>query len=150
MRVNEVLHLVLDTLHRALAFRCVVFCLREGATGRLQGRVGLGPGSTEISAAFRVDPNAAAVGDLFAVLCAKGADLLVADSASMANRLPAWYRQQVNAATFLLLPVRVKDVAVGLIYADKAEPRSIVLAEDELKLIRALRDLVAAAFGKAG
>jgi hypothetical protein len=46
--------------------------------------------------------------------------------------------------------VRVKDVAVGLIYADKAEPRSIVLAEDELKLIRALRDLVAAAFGKAG
>ncbi len=148
MRLNEVLNLVLETMQQALDLRCVVFCLREPKSGHLVGRVALGVGSSEISAAFRVAPQAAAGTDLFAAVCTKGADLLIADAKSVATRLPAWYRQRVNAPTFLLLPMHLKGAPIGLIYADKAVAGAIQLGEAELALLRGLRDQAVAAFGK--
>ena len=112
------------------------------------GRVALGVGSSEIKAAFCVAPKAAAGTDLFAAVCAKGADLLIADANTVAKRLPAWYRQRVNAPTFLLLPMQLKGSPIGLIYADKAVAGSIVLGKAELALLCGLRDQAVAAFGK--
>ncbi len=148
MRLNEVLNLVLETVQQALDLRCVVFCLREPRSGHLVGRVALGVGSSDISAAFRVAPESAAGTDLFSAVCAKGADLLIADAKTVATRLPAWYRQRVNAPTFLLLPLQIKGSPIGLIYADKAVAGSIVLGDGELTLLRGLRDQAVAAFGK--
>ena len=149
LRLNEVLQRVLGTVHQALGFRSVVLCLREPTTGRLVGRVGLGAGGSELCAVFRIKPDALAVADLFAWLCAKGADLLVSDAKTVATRLPAWYRERINAPTFLLLPLMLKGAPIGLIYADKAQAGDIVLKEGELALLRALRDQAAAAFGRA-
>jgi eukaryotic-like serine/threonine-protein kinase len=148
MPVPEVLQRVLGSMHRAIGFRCVVLCLREPASGRLVGRVGLGSGASELSTLFKITPDAAAVSDLFGWLCAKGADLLVTDARTVATRLPPWYRQRINAPTFLLLPLMRNGTPLGLIYADKAQQGGIMLAEGELALLRALRDQVAAAFGK--
>ena len=138
---------MLQTVQQALDLRCVVFCLREPKSGDLVGRVALGVGSSEVSAAFRVAPQAAAATDLFAAVCAKGADLLIADAKSVATRLPAWYRERVNAPTFLLLPLQIKGAPIGLIYADKAVAGLIVLGDAELTLLRGLRDQAVAAFG---
>ena len=148
--LNELLPLVLDTIHRALDLRCVVFCLRESRSGRLIGRLGVGTGAREISAAFDIAPDATAGGDLFGVLCHKGADMLIADAAAVATKLPLWYRQRVNAATFLLLPLMIKGAPVGLIYADKLKAGTLVLADGDLKLLRALRDQVTSAFSRVG
>ncbi len=149
MAAPEVLQRVLGSMHRAIGFRCVLLCLREPGSSRLVGRIGLGVGAGEMSAHFKITPDAAAVGDLFGWLCAKGADLLVADARTMAARLPPWYRQRINAPTFLLLPLMLNGAAIGLIYADKLQPGGIVLAEGELALLRALRDEATGAFGKA-
>jgi hypothetical protein len=108
LRPNEVLNLVLGSMHRALDFRHVVFCLREPATGQLVGRLALGEGAAERRGSFRFTPDGSASGNLFAWLAARGADLLISDSNSFAARLPAWYRQRINAPTFLLLPVMLK------------------------------------------
>jgi serine/threonine protein kinase len=151
MDVSELLHLVLDTLHRALNLRNVVLCLREpGQGGRLVGRLGLGPGGSELNTAFRFTPDATATTDIFALVCARGADLLVADAGKVAARLPGWYRRRIDAPTFLLLPLMVKGSAIGLIYADKARVGSLVLGEKELTLVRSLRDQVTLAFGRTG
>jgi serine/threonine protein kinase len=146
LRLNEVLNLVLDTLQRALDFRCVVLCLREPRSGHLVGRLGIGAGAADVSAAFRVSLEGATHGDLFAALCAKGADLLVKDTATVANRLPLWYRKRVNAATFLVMPLLIKGAPFGLIYADKNQMGSIVLTEADLGVLRALREEAVAAF----
>ena len=146
LRPNEALNLVLDTMFRALDFRQVVFCLREASSGQLVGRVALGVGASEVRGIFRFTPDSSAVNNLFAWLSAKGADLLISDSASVATRLPAWYRQRINSPTFLLLPVMLKGAPIGLIYADKAKAGTIVLGENDLALLRALRDQMAAAF----
>jgi serine/threonine protein kinase len=147
-RPGEVLHRVLDAMLQSLSFRCVVFCRREAGSTRLMGRLGFGQGAAEFSAAFRIAPDPTATGDLFAWLCAKGADLLVADARTVVNRLPAWYLQRVNAPTFLLLPVMSKGAPAGLIYADKLEAGAIRLGEEELGLLRALRDQTAEALAQ--
>jgi eukaryotic-like serine/threonine-protein kinase len=150
LRVNDLLGLVLETMHRAVGFRCVVLCLRDPTSGNLLGRVGLGPEAAEMSTLFRVKPDIKSVGDLFAWLSAKGADLLVSDSKTVIGRLPTWYRENINAPTFLLLPLMVKGKPIGLIYADKGKAGEIVLGEGDLALLRALRDQAAAAFANTG
>jgi serine/threonine protein kinase len=145
LRPNEVLNLVLQSMHKALDFRHVVFCLREAGTGQLVGRLALGEGAAERRSSFRFTPDGTASGNLFAWLAARGADLLISDSNSVAARLPAWYRQRINAPTFLLLPVMLKGAPIGMIYADKGKAGSIVLGEQDLGLLRALRDQAAAA-----
>ncbi|MBS0304258.1 MAG: GAF domain-containing protein, partial [Proteobacteria bacterium] len=140
LRLNELLSLVLETMHRALALRAVVFCLRD-ARGTLHGRFALGPVAAR---SFAIVPKAG--NDLFSVLCTKGADLHVADTATVAARLPAWYRESVAAGAFLLLPLMVKGAPIGLVYADTAAAHSLPLGAEELTLLRALRDQLVVAF----
>jgi len=151
VKLNDMLRLVLDTLQAALNCRSVVFCLRDPRSGLLTGRFGLGEAATVVSAALRIDPAQARNGDLFAALCARGADTLIADATSgpLAQKLPAWYRAAVNAPTFLLLPLMHKGAAFGLIYADKAEAGSLRLDADELGLVKALRDQVVLVFARS-
>lgn len=140
MRFNDVLTLMLDVLQRSLSLRRVMLCLRDAHTDCLVGRLGVGVGAAELPPIFRVPLKPAGQPDLFTAVCSRGADLLIADSATIASRLPAWFREHVGAPTFLLLPLVVKGSAIGLIYADKPTANSLLLGEDELALVQSLRD----------
>jgi hypothetical protein len=85
-------------------------------------------------------------------VCLKGADTLISDAtvAHIAARLPAWYRESVNAPAFLLLPLMLKGAPFALIYADKAQPGGIDLGEKELSMLRTLRNQAVMAFKQAG
>ena len=146
--LNELLNLVLETVQQSLDMRSVVFCLRDPKSGQLLGRFGMGKDAQETASAFRITPASNAGSDLFSAICAKGADLLIADTKTVAAKLPLWYRQRVNAPTFLLLPLLLKGAPIGLIYADKGSAGSIVLGEAELSLLRGLRDQAVAAFSR--
>jgi eukaryotic-like serine/threonine-protein kinase len=127
-KLNEILRMVLETMFRGLGFRRVVFCLRDPKTETLTGRFGLGEGVDKLAPAFRI-PLKAGTGtpDLFTAICGKGMDILIADATTeqMQSRLPAWFRQQVGAPTFLLLPMAMKGSTFALIYADKARAGGI-------------------------
>jgi eukaryotic-like serine/threonine-protein kinase len=146
--LNEVLKLLLDTLHQALGLQRVLLCVREPKSNQLVGRVGVGAQAQALCSHFRIVPDGHAVNDLFAALCAKGVDLMVADASSLARRLPAWYRLKVNAPTFLLLPMSIKGAPIGLLYADKAEAGSLKVGDAELALLRGLRDEAVVAFSR--
>jgi hypothetical protein len=154
-RLNDVLHMILETMLRALDCRRVVFCLRDAKTGMLVGRMGIGDGVDMAKAAFKVQMTlpAGAAPDLFSVVCLKNADMLIADAAAptIASRLPAWFKGPVYAPTFLLLPLTLKrkgqsDMVLGMIYADKGEAGSLQLNERELSLLRTLRNQAVMAF----
>jgi eukaryotic-like serine/threonine-protein kinase len=148
--LNELLRLLLQTLHGALGLQRVVLCIRDPRGSALLGRVGVGERAQDSAAEFRIVPDERATGDLFAAITAKGVDLLVADAGAMAKRLPAWYRQRVNAPTFLLLPMVIKSAPIGLIYADKGEAGSLKVGEAELALLRGLRDEAVTALTQSG
>ncbi|MBL8348391.1 MAG: HDOD domain-containing protein [Rubrivivax sp.] len=147
MRLNEVLQLGLATLQQGLSCRSVVFCLRDargtrqGQMQRLRGRMALGPLPAEV---FDVQP--ANSGDLLAVVSARAVDTLIADAGTVAARMPAWWRERVNAGTFLLLPLAMKGATLGLIYADKSEAGSLAPSVEQLAAARSLRDAMTGAF----
>lgn len=153
-KLNEILQMILETVYRALDCRRVIFCLRDAKTSRLLGRFGLGEGADRLIPVFQV-PLKVSEGtpvDLFTAVCLKGADTLIADasSAGIVSRLPLWFRDRVQAPTFLLLPLSMKhqkqDVVLGLIYADKGQADSMHLTEKELSLLRTLRHQAVMAF----
>lgn len=148
-KLNDVLRMILETMFRALDFRRIVFCLRDPKLDALTGRFGLGENAQAVAACFKVPLKVS--GDLFAAVCLKGADTLITDAtvANIAARLPAWYRQGVNAPAFLLLPMLMKGTPFALIYADKAVPGGIELGEKELSLLRTLRNQAVMAFKQA-
>jgi eukaryotic-like serine/threonine-protein kinase len=150
--LNEVLRLALGTLQAAVGLQRVLLALRDPSREELVGRFAIGEGAAGLKAAFRVPLGRAGAPDLFAMLGVKGADTLIADASqgTIAARLPAWYRQQINAPTFLLLPLMLNGKPLGMIYGDHTEADSIKLAEHEMALVRALRDQVLAAFRNAG
>jgi serine/threonine protein kinase len=147
-KLNEVLRMVLETMYRGLDFQRVVFCLRDPKTEMLTGRFGLGQDVSQLAPAFRIPLKPVGVPDLFSAICVKGMDTLIADatSTSMAQRLPPWFRQQVNAPTFLLLPMAMKGATFALIYADKASAGGIEVDEKGLSLLRTLRNQAVMAF----
>ena len=153
-KLNEVLRMVLETMFRALNFRCVIFCLRDPKTETLTGRFGLGDRTAELAPLFKV-PLRLGPGekpDLFTAVCLKGADTLITDASTsnIAERLPGWHRAHVRAPAFLLLPLAMKGAPFALIYADKATPGEIDLDEKELNLLRTLRNQAVMAFRQAG
>jgi len=152
-QLHQVLKMILETIFRALRFRRVVFCLRDTKAGALTGRFGLGTGVETLAPLFRVSLASTPVGqqDLFAAVCQKGVDTLIADAtvAKIAARLPVWYVGELSAASFLLLPMAFKGAPLGLIYADKAAAGAIDLGEKELALLRTLRNQAVMAFKQA-
>jgi hypothetical protein len=148
-----VLRMILETMYRALGFRCVVFALKDPKSCILTGRFGLGDGASALASLFNVPLHGASAKaqDLLAAVCHKGVDTLIADAAAanVAARLPAWLRRQPQAQTFLLLPMMMKGSTFALIYADRAEPGSIAAGEKELSLLRTLRNQAVMAFRQA-
>jgi len=154
-RLNDVLHMILETMLRALNCRRVIFCLRDPKSASLLGRIGIGEGVDQVKSVFKI-PLTLAPGstpDLFSVVCLKNADMLIADASAptIVNRLPAWFRDRVQAPTFLLLPLTMKrpgqpDIVLGMIYADKGTAGSLEINERELSLLRTLRNQAVMAF----
>jgi len=147
-KLSDVLRMILEAMFRALDFHRIVFCMRDVKTDTLTGRFGLGGDVDKVVKSFNVPLNRPGVPDLFATICAKGADTLISDAsdARIAQRLPAWYHQHYHAPTFLILPLLLKGKPFGLIYADRADKGGLVVDEKELALLRTLRNQAVMAF----
>ena len=152
-RLNEVLRMILETMYRALGFRCVVFALKDPRTGLITGRFGLGDNAQAMASQFSVSMQGSPgkPSDLLTAVCHKGVDTLIADATApnVAARLPAWLQRNAQAQTFLLLPLSMKGATFALIYADRAQPGSIAAGEKELSLLRTLRNQAVMAFRQA-
>jgi len=148
-KLSDVLRMILETMFRALDFHRIVFCMRDAKSDILTGRFGLGMGVEGVVKLFRVPiGKVGSEQDLFATICAKGADTLISDASAprIAERLPDWYRKAVDAPTFLILPLLLKGRTFGMVYADKAELGSLVVDEKELAMLRTLRNQAVMAF----
>ncbi|HEY1398661.1 protein kinase domain-containing protein [Roseateles sp.] len=152
-KLNEILRMILETMYRGLGFRRVIFCLRDPKTETLTGRFGLGDGVEAVVPLFRVPlrvmPGLPA--DLFTAICTKGVDTLIADASQpkIAERLPPWFLSGAKAHSFLILPMALRGAPFAMIYADKAQPGSVVLDEKQLSLLRTLRNQAVMAFKQA-
>jgi HD-like signal output (HDOD) protein len=145
-KLNDVLRMILETMYRAMGFRQVLFCLKDGQSGVLLGRFGLGDNASESARHFKVvlnEPN-----NLLAMVCNKGVDTLIHDASAskVHHNLPPWFHQHIRAQSFMLLPLQLKGTPLGLIYADQATADSIALDDKGLSLLKTLRNQAVMAF----
>jgi serine/threonine protein kinase len=139
-RLNDILRTILETMFRAIGFRRVLLCTREVKTGLMQARYGFGVDAADVAKRFKFE--LAARPDVFCAATDKGIDILIRDinDPLIAARIPEWYRKTVPARSMLLLPINVKGKPVALIYADRDEADGIRIPEQELALLRTLRN----------
>lgn len=147
---GQLLQLCMKQMHAALNLQRVIVCLRDADGAYLKGRLGLGERATALAPLF--DIPLAPPTELFGLLCSKGADTLISDSSDpvIAQRLPAWHRQQVRAGTFVLLPLVAGGQVLGAFYGDRAEAGTLHISERELTLLKTLRNQVVMAMRFGG
>ncbi|GFE79492.1 hypothetical protein GCM10011487_14920 [Steroidobacter agaridevorans] len=144
--LNDLLHMVLETMYRGMGFTRTMIFIRDGRMSTMRARFGFG---ADIE---RVIPQCsfplAFAPDAFHVSIEKGADIVIenAQAENIAQRIPDWHRKAIRAKSFILLPVMLKEQAIGLLYADSDKPDGIKIDAEQLGLLRTLRGQVTLAF----
>jgi len=148
LSLNDLLHIIAETIYRAIDARRVLMCMRDGRTGVMRARFGFGAEADEAVSRFQFPLGGP---DLFNLVLGKDADVLIRDTSDpkIRARLPEWYLRAFDAPTFLLFPVSIRQVPVALIYADHERAGAIVVAEQELALLHTLRNQAALAIKQA-
>ena len=138
--LNEIFRIALETLSQAIDFQRVLLCLRDDKSGNMVARKGHGTDVELIVRKFRFPLQDAP--NVFQLAIAKGLDMVIMDIADekIADKIPAWYRNMLSARCFVLMPLTIKGRAVGLIYADKQQANSIVISEQQMSLMKTLRN----------
>jgi serine/threonine protein kinase len=138
--LNDVLLMVLETIYRGFGFRRAIICIRDSKNNAMAARMGLGVGVDGVIPRFRFkiarDP------DVFNHVVENGVDIVIGDTdaAGSAGKIPAWYRELTDAQSFILLPIVIKKITVGLFYADMQQANALNLSEQQLSLLRTLRN----------
>ena len=148
--VSQVLNVTLETIYRAMGFQRVLVCLRDRSGREYVARLGFGREIDAYLERFRFP--AAYSADVFHVVLKNGVDLHITDTgaANIRDRLPDWYRRLPAAGSFLLFPLQVRQRPLGLIYADHPRPDGLSLSEEQLNLLKALRNQVLLGFRARG
>jgi HD-like signal output (HDOD) protein len=138
--INDILRMILEAMYSGMGFAHVVLCIKDGRHNTLCGKFGFGDDVQDLIKIF--DFSLAGQPDVFLVALQNNADILITDidDPKIATRIPAWYRQNVPARTFVLFPIIVKGKPIGLIYADQPDPGGIMIPEKELALLKSLRN----------
>lgn len=143
-KVNEVILAVLETLYSSMGFRFATVCLRDARTGQYRARLSFGAdhdGKLQAGFVFPATPSR----DLFHLAMENNADLMIADATSTKIRdlLPSWHRTLLpDAASFIVLPLVVGKLQLGLFYADRIMAAPEGVAPEETALIKALKGQV--------
>ncbi|MDX8379791.1 MAG: HDOD domain-containing protein [Gallionella sp.] len=138
--LNDVLQMVLETIYRGMGFYRVLILVRDNNQKAMVARFGFGYGIDAIIPRFHF--SLPFVADVFHLSVEKGLDIAIENinAPNIANKIPEWYRNTINAPCFILLPVMLKDKAIGLIYADMNTTHSLNLTQHQLSLLRTLRN----------
>lgn len=139
-KLNDVMQMVLETMHRGMAFNRTLFIMRDAKTQQMVARHGFGHDIDALLPKFHF--TLGHTPDVFHLAVNEGADLLIADiaAANIASKIPHWYRQLVTTQSFILLPVIVNKKPVGIFYADMEAANSMLVSPKQLSLLRTLRN----------
>ncbi len=149
-KLNDLLRIILETMYRAKGFKRVVLCFRDAKSNTMLGRFGFGADAQEVSRRFNFP--LAFTPDIFHAALSKGVDILISDThdPQIATRIPDWYRKGVNAGTFVIFPLCIRNNPLALIYADCERAGEIEISEKELSLLRTLRNQAVLAIKQSG
>ncbi len=139
-KLNDVLQMITETIYRGIGFNRTLFLIRDNKQNAMLAKFGFGTGVEALIPRFRF--ALPFVADVFHLSLEKGLDIAIEniDAPNIADKIPAWYRTTVNSPCFILLPIMLKDKAVGMFYADMLVANSLNVSQHQLSLLRTLRN----------
>jgi HD-like signal output (HDOD) protein len=139
-KLNDVLLMVLETIYRSMGFKHTLIFIRDHKQNQMLARFGFGEHVDGILPNLKF--SLTFVPDVFHLAVDKGLDIVIEDvhAGKIADKIPKWYSEAIEAECFLLLPIMVNKKAVGLIYADMQVANSLQVTERQLSLLRTLRN----------
>ena len=146
--LNDLLRVIVDTMHRGMGFSQVLLCTRDARTNELRARFGIGPQTNALLKCFKVPLGHEK--DVFQLALNKNADVFISNtqSDSVANRIPPWYRENVSAQAFLLLPLVINQKIIGMFYADHKQAGEYEIEPHLLQMLKTLRNQALSALSK--
>lgn len=136
---GSMLNLVLEVMYGGMSFNRVAAFLRDGNVFR--GRVGFGNAMPE--ALFNLSFPEAYAADVFHLSLANNADVFIADvtGPKSAASIPSWLVETLpDVRAFILLPMNLNGCPIGLLYGDWRKGTTELVEQDEMVLMRSLRD----------
>lgn len=137
--VNDVIRIVLEAMHTGLGFARTALVLRDSGAGVYRTRAAFGSPRPPFSFPVQGSPN------LFTAALAHASDLHIANVGAEKVRpnLPEWFARDFAAVrSFLLMPLVLAGKPVGFFYADRSVVDEAGPGDDELNLLRTLRNQV--------
>lgn len=124
--LNDIALMSLEVLYRALDCNRAILFINDRRSSMMQARYSYGEDIQEIvnKIQFKLESSE----DLFNQAVASGKDLVVEDAhdASLYPLIPEWYRNMIDARSFVFLPVTYKEVCVGALYADMESAGTLI------------------------
>ncbi|HEX5364988.1 MAG TPA: protein kinase [Gallionella sp.] len=139
-KLNDVLQMVLETMYRGMGFSRALILIRDNQKDAMVARFGFGTDVQKIIPRFHFPLHF--VPDVFHLSIQKGLDIAIEDvhAPNIADKIPLWYKDNIDAPCFMLLPIMVKEKVIGLFYADMIEANALKLSQQQLSLLRTLRN----------
>jgi eukaryotic-like serine/threonine-protein kinase len=138
--INEVMNMVLETIYRALPGSRVILGLRDKVSNCIVGKFGYGDKVDELIEHFRIP--LAYQADVFHVAFKNNVDIKIDNTLDekIRNKIPDWYHRKIGSSFFILFPIVIKHSPIAVLYIDSTENRDINISDDQLSLLKTLRN----------
>jgi len=137
--INQVMQMILETIYRALPGSRVLLCLK-GRDNHMTAKFGYGDDIDDTIKHFSIPMKYEA--DVFHVAFKNNVDIKIEDTQDpkIKNKIPAWFHHKVAAKSFTIFPILIKHSPIALIYIDGANKKPIKISDDQLSLLKTLRN----------
>lgn len=145
--LNTLMQTTLETLYQTLGLRRVMLMLADREHRVLVAHTAFGKDAETLSGRLRL--TLAGKGDILSLALEQKKDLVITDSheASISRYIPDEFRQALDARSFLLLPLAVRDRCIGLLYLEL--PAGAAVEPTVLRALKAVRNQMALAIRQA-
>jgi serine/threonine protein kinase len=138
--INQVMQMIMETIYRALAGSRVVLCLKDAKKAAICARFGYGDDVDTIIRHLSIP--LAYHPDVFHIAFKNNVDIRIEDTqdAKIKTKIPDWYHSNIAARSFTIFPIVVKHSPIALIYIDNGKGKPIPISDNQLGLLKTLRN----------
>lgn len=144
--INQVMQMIMETVYRSLEDCRVVLCLKDSKKGAITARFGYGEDTEAITRHFSIPLNYQP--DVFHIAFKNNVDIHIEDTreAKIKAKIPDWYHDHIGARSFTIFPIVIKHSPIALIYIDNGKTKPISISDNQLSLLKTLRNQAILAF----
>ena len=132
--------MILETIYRALSGSRVVLCMKDKPSNSIQARFGYGEKIDQVVKNLTIP--LAYQADVFHIVFKNNQDIRIEDTRdeNIKKQIPHWYHQNIDAKSFTIFPININHSPIALIYIDNAQDESFTITDNQLSLLKTLRN----------